>query len=174
MRLTYPIVAFAALLAACDRPAPASAPTAQAPAAPSSQPAPSGIRMAATSSPETTARTAFESAVREGMGYADFRSRILGMGWSPVADPQCKANVVGDPSTCEGNADLALCRACDEIPELSSYSSDGRSLSRFRHTDGTQVSVFGLGELKYWNEPGDDPGLALTGWSFDEEGAPKE
>lgn len=125
--------------------------------------------------PTTTAtRAAFESAVREGMGYADFRSRILELGWQPVVDGQCRANLVGDPSVCEGNADLALCRACDEIPELSSYSSDGRSLSRFRHADGQKVSVYALGELKYWNTPGEDPGLALTGWSFHGEDPSEE
>lgn len=170
MRSPFFLLTMLAALAACD--APSTAPV--QPAAPAS--APSEARMDATVPTQSavTARDAFEAAVREGMGYADFRNRILGMGWTPLPDPQCKANLVGDPATCESDADLALCRACDDIPELSSYSSDGRSLSRFKHTDGTQVSVFGLGELKYWNEPGDDPGLAVTGWSFGEEGAPTE
>jgi len=159
------------LTAACD--SPSSPPDAWVVTQSSS--ASSGTRMDATSMPSAlTSRTAFENAIREGMGYADFRSRILDLGWQPLPDAQCKQNIVGDPAKCKGNSDLALCRACDEIPELGSYSGDGHSLSRFRHPNGQQVSVSALGELKYWKMPGDDPGLAITGWTFGGGDAPHE
>lgn len=158
----------ATLLAAACADAPRPGAQAEAPSIAASRDDSRNRMRAFAASSAPSSRHAFETVVREGMGYADFRARILDLGWKPLPDAQCIANVIGDPGQCEGNSDLALCPACDEVPELGSYSSDGRSLSRFRHMDGAQVSVYARGELRYWAMRGDDPGLAVTGWSFED------
>jgi hypothetical protein len=61
------------------------------------------------------------------------------------------------------------CRACDEIPELSAYSGDARSLSIFRNGSGLRLEVTGLGELKDWNVSGEDSGLQVLDWEVIQE-----
>jgi hypothetical protein len=64
------------------------------------------------------------------------------------------------------------CRACDEIPELSAYSGDARSLSVFRNdAQGLRMEVTGLGELKDWSVPGEESGLQIMGWEITPEKA---
>lgn len=111
---------------------------------------------------------AFKAMIHEGMSYGDFRERALELGWRPVKDPACATRLTGeDEAYCAANSDLMLCRACNEIPEIHEYSSDGRSMSVFRHSaSGRTVTVYGLGELQYWNEKGADTGFGITGWEF--------
>lgn len=103
------------------------------------------------------------------MAYADFRKQVLGLGWQPIVDSQCKANMTGadHAALCASNPDLTSCKICDELPELSSCSSDAHCLVRFRHVASGQIlEATGYGEVKYWNESGDDAGLQVSGWEL--------
>ncbi|QNP39614.1 hypothetical protein [Lysobacter solisilvae (ex Woo and Kim 2020)] len=115
---------------------------------------------------------ALDRVARKGMAYADFRNEVLALGWQPVVDPQCKVNVAGSDhvALCEGNPDLPSCRACDEIPELSAYSGDARSLSVFRNeAGGLRLEVTGVGELSDWNVAGEESGLQVMSWEVTPE-----
>lgn len=108
-----------------------------------------------------------ERVVKKGMAYADFRNEALALGWKPVVDPQCKVNVAGSDhaALCEESPGIMSCRACDEIPELSAYSGDARSLSVFRNdAAGLLLEVSGAGELSDWDITGGESGLQVMAW----------
>ncbi len=109
--------------------------------------------------------------LKKGMAYGDFRRLILAKGWQPVVNPSCKANVAGEGADdlCAKNAQLTVCKICDELPELDACSSDAHCLMRFRHPDVAGVlRVTGYGEMEYWGETGEDAGLQITDWEFTE------
>jgi len=109
--------------------------------------------------------TDLKKALSSGMAYADFRHVLLQEGWQPVSDENCKQNVVGDDYAKQCAADPSLCLACNDLPELSSYSGDGRALVHFsKGRDLLEATA--LGELRDWNERGVDAGLQLSGWSI--------
>lgn len=115
-----------------------------------------------------------DAFLKKGMAYGDFRKLVLGKGWEPVANLECKANLVGDgaDALCAQNPQLTSCRICDELPELDSCSNDAHCLMRFHHPDAAgTLEVTGYGEVEYWNETGEDAGLQITGWEI---AAPKE
>lgn len=119
--------------------------------------------------PVTAAGKALVPGLKEGMAYADFRKLVLANGWTPVVTPACTANVVGGDhaAVCEANPDQIICRICELMPELDSYSGDGYSLVRFRHAgDGEQVEATGYGMIEDWNVPGDESRLQVVGWEF--------
>ena len=109
--------------------------------------------------------TDLKKALSPGMAYADFRQELLQKGWQPVSDDNCKQNVVGDDYATQCAADSSLCLACNDLPELSSYSGDGRALVHFSK-GGDLLEATALGELRDWNERGVDAGLQLSGWSI--------
>ena len=102
--------------------------------------------------------------LREGMAYADLRRIVLERGWRPKVDAQCKVNVVGANHVQVCAADAALCRVCDDLPELSSCSADGHCLMAFERDAGGQLSVSTYGEVKDWNASGSDAGLFVKWW----------
>ena len=128
--------------------------------------------MDSTPQPAISPIASLERAVRKGMAYADFRSEAMAQGWTPVVDPECRANVVGadHAAVCAANPDL--CRVCEDIPELSAYSGDAHSLSVFHNAaHGLRLEVTGLGELRDWNVPGEDSGLQIVSWEITPENA---
>lgn len=113
--------------------------------------------------------TAIASEFRKGMAYGSFRALVLGQGWTPVANAECRANLLGADaeSLCAADPQLSNCRICDELPELQSCSGDARCLVRFRHAgSGSELEARAYGEVEYWNDTGDDAGLQLTHWEF--------
>lgn len=116
-----------------------------------------------------TDATAIASGFRKGMAYGAFRALVLGEGWEPVPNSDCRANLLGAEAEtlCATNPQLLNCRICNEVPELQSCSGDARCLVRFRHAgSGTELEARAYGEIEYWNETGDDAGLHLTEWEF--------
>lgn len=109
----------------------------------------------------------------KGMAYSEFRKLALDHGWRPKPDARCPANVVGgDYGTwCPANPNDAMCKVCDEVPELSSCSGDGHCLMHFAHKGTDKVLAVGTyGEISRWNAPAGKSGLMVTGWQYD---APK-
>lgn len=113
--------------------------------------------------------TDLDALLKKGMAYGDFRKLVLGNGWEPVVNPECKANLVGDGADglCAKNPQLTSCRICDELPELDSCSSDAHCLMRFHHPDvDGSLEVTGYGEVEYWSETGEDAALQITSWEI--------
>lgn len=160
------ILAIAFPLAACTGSSDSGAATPSSPS-PSTRPA-----MDSQPSAPQPAVASLERVVRKGMAYADFRNEVIALGWTPVVDPECKANVVGGDhlAVCATQPPPASCQACDALPELSSYSGDAKSLSVFRNaSQGLRMQVVGLGELADWNVPGEDSGLQVLEWEITPE-----
>jgi hypothetical protein len=111
-------------------------------------------------------------ALSEGMAYADLRKAVLAKGWKPKVDAQCKANVVGGNAdqVCQGNP--ALCKVCDELPELSSCSGDGHCLMNFERGAGEALAVSTYGEIVDWNVPGKASRLSVKWWDPESIDAP--
>lgn len=107
------------------------------------------------------------SVARRGMAYADFRSAVIEQGWYPRPDEECRANVLGgnEATLCARNPDLASCKACDVLPELSSCSGDGYCLMRFQMDGGTQVlNATTMGMIEDATVSGESSRLRLTHW----------
>jgi hypothetical protein len=157
------LLAATAVLAACKAPPAPAAPSAAAPAAPAAAtPAPA----ATVSQQGQPDMSSLQDALKKDMAYADLRKLALDGGWQPVVDPQCRTQVVGhDEQTCKENPDLAICRACTDIPELSAYSGDGYATTRFSH-DAQRLEVTSYGMIEDWNVAGADSRLRVTEWSF--------
>lgn len=103
--------------------------------------------------------------VRKGMGYADFRAALMGDGWKPMADAKCKANVVGADYAAQCAKNLDSCKACDDLPELSSCSGDAVCLMRFRDDQtGRQLNVSTYGDITDRKVQGNNSQLGVTGW----------
>lgn len=110
-----------------------------------------------------------KTGLKKGMAYGDFRKHVLSKGWEPVVNPQCKVNLAGDDADafCAKNPELTSCRICDELPELDACSSDAHCLVKFRHPGTKRIlEATGYGEVKYWNETGEDAGLQISNWEF--------
>lgn len=109
-----------------------------------------------------------QNALKADMAYVDLRKLVLDGGWQPVKDPQCRVQVAGyDEKTCRENPDLALCKACSELPELSAYSGDGYATSRFKHAgEGKQLKVVSYGMIGDWNAPDAQSRLRVVEWEF--------
>lgn len=107
-----------------------------------------------------------DAVLRKDMAYADLRKLLLDGGWEPVKDPQCQVQVAGyDQKTCNDSPDLALCSACEQMPELSAYSGDGFATSQFRDVrTGKMLKVISYGMIEDWNVPGDDSRLRVEEW----------
>lgn len=172
--ITYLLLAL--LLSACSAEAPADADpaAAAASASTSTQPTtPESVAMEETKA--QTASAALEAVVKTGMAYADFRKQVLAQGWTPVPDAQCKANVVGGDheTVCSQDPNLATCKVCEQMTELSACSGDGHCLVRFKHdASGESLEATGYGMIEDWNVPGDDSRLQLSKWSFSKDSAP--
>lgn len=113
-----------------------------------------------------TAMTDLQDIVKKDMAYADLRRLLLNGGWEPVKDPQCQLQVAGyDEKTCNDNPDLALCGACEQMPELSAYSGDGFATSQFRDMrTGKTLKVVSYGMIEDWDVPGEDSRLRVEEW----------
>lgn len=163
----------AASEAAAATPAPAA--TAPAAATPEAAPAtaataPAAAMPAAADSATIVKNT--EAALSKGMAYADFRKAVLAQGWQPLVDAKCKANVIGGNYEKVCAADPALCKICDELPELNACSGDAHCLVQFTHAGVTGVlQATGYGEAQYWNVSGKDSGFAVTGWELSQSKA---
>lgn len=108
-----------------------------------------------------------QTVLKPDMAYGDFRRVALSQGWQPIVDPQCKMNLLGDTYEAMCSKDPSLCQECEELPELGTCSVDGHCRMQFRHPDIAEVlTAFSYGEVKYWNESGEDSGLYLTNWEF--------
>ena len=110
--------------------------------------------------------------VHKGMAYADFRSALLGDGWKPLVDLQCKANVVGGAykALCAKGSDS--CKACQELPELSACSGDAVCMMRFQDANTQrQLDVRTYGDIGDRAVHGPDSQLNVTGWTVSPQAA---
>lgn len=172
-RLLVAFIATSALwLTACHAEPPS--PTAQAADTRTPMPARgSSTREAAGTSSSPDPASLLDGKLNKGMAYSKFRTLALDHGWKPKPDAQCMANVVGgDYKTwCPANPGDAMCKVCDEVPELSSCSGDGHCLMQFTHEGvDKELAVGTYGDINHWNAPADKAGLMVTGWEYD---APK-
>lgn len=120
------------------------------------------------------ARAVLEAVLKAGMAYADFRKQALAQGWTPVQDDQCASNVAGrnHQTVCSQNPNLAACKVCNQMTELSTCSGDGHCLVRFRHeTSGESLDATGYGMIEDWSVSGEDSRLQLSKWSFARDSA---
>lgn len=110
-----------------------------------------------------------EGMLAEGQAYADFRAAVMAKGWAARPNPQCRANVIGgDQAICVSNPELQVCKACDQMPELSSCSGDGYCGMYFLSHDGKQVlGVTTYGMTEDWNVKGDQSRLTVSGWKVE-------
>lgn len=162
------------LLAACRAQAPAGSEEAVASAPVPGQPTASESVAMEENKPQT-AGAALEAVLQAGMAYADFRKQVLAQGWSPIPDAQCKVNVVGEnhQAVCSQDPDLATCKVCDQMTELSACSGDGHCLVRFRHdASGESLEATGYGMIEDWNVSGEDSRLQLSRWSVSKAPSP--
>lgn len=171
-KIAYLLLAL--LLSACSAETPADTDQAAAAAPASTQPtAAESVAMEETKA--QTASAALQAVLKAGMAYADFRKQVLAQGWTPVPDTQCRANVVGGDheAVCSQDPNLATCKVCDQMTELSACSGDGHCLVRFRHdASGESLEATGYGMVEDWNVSGEDSRLQLSKWSFSKDSAP--
>lgn len=114
-----------------------------------------------------------EAGLTKGMAYADLRKLLLDGGWEPVKDPNCQVQVVGyDEKTCGSDPDLAVCKACAQMPELSAYSGDGYATMRFRHAGEGGLKVVSYGMIEDWSVAGEDSRLRVEEWERAQAPAP--
>ena len=125
-------------------------------------PAPTGDAPA--SSAKATASGSLDNALKKDMPYADLRQAVLGQGWKPKVDLQCKANVVGADYEKQCAKDPGMCKVCDNLPELSSCSGDGACLMHFQKS-GQTLKVVTYGSTDDWNVHGASSQMNVTGWS---------
>jgi hypothetical protein len=110
---------------------------------------------------------ALEPQIKKGMPYADLRKLIVGSGWRPVVDSECKSNVVGDDfkETCESDPGLESCKICDRLPELSSCSGDA-FCGMFFSNGSEKLHVVTFGDFSDWNVTGVESQLSVESWDF--------
>lgn len=119
----------------------------------------------ATATPSTS--PAIGPGLTEGMAYADFHAALVKQGWKPVVDKQCMANVVGGnyKTLCAARSS-AMCKACKQMPELSSCGAGGVCLMRFHHPGNNKnLDVGTFGDISDWNVHGAHSQIFVTGWS---------
>lgn len=108
--------------------------------------------------------------LRSGMTYNEFRKVVLDQGWLPKGNAQCMANVVGGnyEKLCSAHPELASCRACAEVPELSACSGDGHCQVHFaQESSGAVLEANTYGPISDWNAPGERSRLTVTEWQVD-------
>jgi len=110
---------------------------------------------------------ALESKLKKGMPYADFRKLVVGSGWTPLVDPECKSNVIGAnfEATCASDPNLESCKICDHLPELSSCSGDAYCGMYFSN-DSQKMHVVTFGDFSDWNVAGGESQLSVESWDF--------
>jgi hypothetical protein len=108
--------------------------------------------------------SSLDSVLKKDMPYADLRQTVLGQGWKPKVDLQCKANVVGADYEKQCAKDPGMCKVCDNLPELSSCSGDGACLMHFQKP-GQTLKVVTYGSTDDWNVHGASSQMNVTGWS---------
>jgi len=107
------------------------------------------------------------ASLHPAMAYGDARSQLLAAGWIPRPNPQCRADVAGGDAdaVCTGTSPLALCRVCEELPELQACSADARCLVRFGHPGRPNDLELRLyGEIEHWAQTGEDAPLQVSAW----------
>ncbi|MDO5609240.1 MAG: hypothetical protein Q4G62_00405 [Pseudomonadota bacterium] len=106
-----------------------------------------------------------------GSAYADARERLLANGWKPVVTPDCKEQVIGGDwqKICATEDAPAVCKVCEQMPELSAYSGDGNVLAKFVNSAGLSIEVNAYGMLEDWNVRGEDSHLQYAGWEFEKK-----
>lgn len=106
-----------------------------------------------------------ESLLAGHVSMADARQALLDAGWTPVADPDCKRNVLGDDWQGICATDPRRCAPCEQPTGLVSAAADGHALFRFTHHDsGAGIEVTGMGLLDDWDVRGDASRLEYLGW----------
>lgn len=133
----------------------------------SEQPSHAGPVPNSSSSPQVRSENA-ALQFKKGMAYADLRKLVIDAGWRPVADPQCKANVIGESyaNLCSAHPELDDCRVCDDTPELGSCSGDGYCGMTFMgKAKKMQVTTYGMIEDR--SISGDQSRLQVIGWKIE-------
>jgi hypothetical protein len=111
----------------------------------------------------------FGGVVKQGMSYIELRKSLESHGWNPVIESQCRANVVGanHEKLCAEHPENESCGYCDQMPGLSSCSSDGDCSFVFRHSAEGRVLEVGMGgELEQWKSISPEVMFGVTGWRY--------
>ncbi|SDZ11220.1 hypothetical protein SAMN04487939_11668 [Lysobacter sp. yr284] len=162
--MRYPIytaLSLALLLAAC-KPAASAADATPAPApapavakAPATAPAPAAAAPAAPAPAATVAEPEIAKSFSKDITYSDLRKRLLGAGWLPLRDPDCRSNVGGEA------------RVCTYLPEVEGCSSDGYCKMWFANRElGLRVRVGTYGPNDRGNTLGNGTATAVRYWEF--------
>lgn len=165
----YAALSLALLLAACKPAASAAdaaaaaqaAPAAPAPApaatkAPEASPTPAPAAAPAAPTPAATvAEPEIAKSFSKDMTYSDLRKRLLGAGWLPLRDPDCRGNVGGEA------------RVCAYLPEVEGCSADGYCKMWFANRElGLRVRVGTYGPNDRGNTLGNGTATAVRYWEF--------
>jgi hypothetical protein len=160
--------------AACNPATPASASTNAAstehPA--QTQKPPVSSLTAVVASPSTNYASAKTSAPRLGPEYkkidsfVEFRKKLIADGWKPVVNPHCLEELVGVDykDDCSKDPNDISCRACDMVPEIFIYTSQGYLTTRYVK-DGTPLYVGSYGDIQDLDQPG-RYGLSVMVWDY--------
>lgn len=102
------------------------------------------------------------------MPYKQLRSIVLSDRWKPVVDPECKAQAIGGDfkERCESGQD-ALCKVCEELPELSACGAGGLCMLVFQSNTGEKLNVTGIGDVAMWNKEPPTLEFYVQTWYFD-------
>lgn len=115
-----------------------------------------------------------EGAIKLGMVYTVLRQSMQSHGWTPIADAQCRANVIGanHQKLCGEHLELARCNVCDQLPGLTSCSGSGDCLLKFKGASDDQVLEVAMsGDIKNWNASGPDAMFYVSGWRHSTDAA---
>lgn len=126
--------------------------------------------LASTSAPSSpikvsTTVSSMDHVLSKSMAYTDARKAILGQGWEPVKNAQCKPDVVGDDYRDQCARDGNLCKPCDELPELDACSTDGHCLMKF-HQSVHSLNVSVYGDAKAWSKHEPQSELSVQNWEI--------
>lgn len=101
---------------------------------------------------------------QQGMAYWPLRRDALAAGWLPTVAAQCRADVVGAHHRRDCEREPALCKVCDDLPELQSCGS-GHCLMRYERADGNVLEVHTYGDVYLRDAAGKPYDLLVIGWS---------
>lgn len=104
-----------------------------------------------------------DHVLSNGMAYIDARKAMLGHGWEPTKNAQCRSDVVGDDYRDQCSRDKDLCRPCDELPELDACSADGYCLMKF-HQSSHNLNVTTYGDITAWSKHEPQSELSVQNW----------
>jgi hypothetical protein len=98
--------------------------------------------------------------------FVEFRKKLIGDGWSPVVNPHCLEAVIGADygDYCSKYPHDIECRACEMVPEIFIYTSQGYLTTRYVK-DGTPLGVLAYGDIQDLDEPG-RYGLSVLVWDY--------